>query len=99
MQTPKKFKLSNKTFTVRMVDKMPYPGHMGEVDHTKRVVTIATQSNLTGRSFKTEEVSDTFWHEVTHAILHDMNHTLWNNEKFVTRFANRLNEIVNTAEL
>ena len=99
MQTPKSFKLSNHTFTVRIVDKMPYPGHMGEVDHAKRVVTIATQSNLTGRSFKTEEVSDTFWHEVTHAILHDMNHTLWNNEKFVTRFANRLNEIVNTAEL
>ena len=99
MQTPKKFKLSNHTFTVRMVDTMPGRGHMGEVDHAKRTVTIATLSNLTGRSFKTEEVTDTFWHEVTHAILHDMNHRLWNNEKFVTRFANRLNEIINTAEM
>ena len=99
MQTPKTFQLSNKTFTVRVVDTMPCRGHMGEVDHDKRVVTIATTSNLTGRSFKTEEVSDTFWHEVTHAILQDMNHRLWNNEKFVTRFANRLNEVINTAEI
>jgi hypothetical protein len=82
-----------------MVNTMPCRGHMGEVDHDKRVVTIATTSNLTGRSFKTEEVSDTFWHEVTHAILQDMGHRLWNNEKFVTRFANRLNEVINTAEL
>ena len=82
-----------------MVVTMPTPGHMGEVNHSKRHITLATQSNLSGRSFKTEEMSDTFWHEVTHAILHDMGHRLWNNEKFVTRFANRLNEVVNTAEL
>jgi hypothetical protein len=31
--------------------------------------------------------------------LQDMNHRLWNNEKFVTRFANRLNEVINTAEI
>ncbi len=99
MLIPKKFKIKGKTFTVKMTDMMARPGRMGEMNHTKHAATIATKSNIDGRSFKAEEVSDTFWHEVTHAILYDMNSPLWNNEKFVTQFANRLNEVVNTAKL
>jgi hypothetical protein len=96
---PKKFKISGKTFTVKVIDTMPRPRRMGEFNATLCAIDIGTKSNVTGRVFKTEEVSDTFWHEVTHAILHDMGHPLWSNEKFVTRFANRLNEVVNTAKL
>ncbi len=99
MQIPKAFKLSNRKYNVHFTQAMPGRGHMGEVDYALRKVTIATNSNLTGRSFKTEEIDDTFWHEVTHAILKDMGHSLWNNERFVTRFANRLTEVVNTAQL
>jgi hypothetical protein len=51
------------------------------------------------RTFKPAEVSDTFWHELTHAILHDMNHPLWKNERFVSGFAERLNRAVNSARL
>ena len=99
MQIPKTFKLGGKKYTVHMVDKMPGRGHMGMVNHTIGEVTIAISSNLTDRSFKQEEISDTFWHEVTHAILKDMGHKLWNNERFVTLFANKLNEVVLTAKL
>ena len=72
---------------------------MGQVDYDKLRITIARTSNLTGRSFKSEEIDDTFWHEVTHAILKDMGHKLWDNERFVTRFAQRLTEVINTAKL
>ena len=99
MQIPKSFSLSSHPYKVRMVPTMPGRGHMGEIDHNTRAITIATTSNLTGRSFKAEEMDDTFWHEVTHAILRDMGHKLWNNERFVTRFANRLTEVINTAKL
>jgi len=43
--------------------------------------------------------SETFWHEVTHAILHDMKDPHWNDEKFVTAFSKRLNQVINTAVL
>lgn len=99
MQIPKAFKLNSQPYKVRIVQTMPGRGHMGEVDYVTRTVTLATTSNMTGRSFKTEEIDDTFWHEVTHAILRDMGHKLWSNERFVTRFARRLTEVVNTAKL
>ena len=99
MQIPKSFTLNRLPYKVQIVPSMPGRGHMGEVDYVKRTVTIATTSNMTGRSFKTEELDDTFWHEVTHAILRDMGHKLWSNERFVTRFARRLTEVINTAKL
>ena len=45
------------------------------------------------------EISDTFWHELTHAILHDMEHPLCRNERFVSGFSERLNRAVNSARL
>lgn len=99
MQIPKSFKLGNRQYTVHFTQAMPGRGHMGEVDYALRKVTIARTSNMTGRSFKSEEIDDTFWHEVTHAILKDMGHKLWDNERFVTRFAQRLTEVINTAKL
>jgi hypothetical protein len=35
---------------------------------------------------------------LTHAILHDMDSRLVNDEKFVTRFAYRLNNAINSAK-
>ena len=32
------------------------------------------------RDYSDIEISDTFWHEVTHTILHDTNHELCLNE-------------------
>ena len=40
-----------------------------------------------------------FWHEVTHAILHDMGDTRWKDEKFVTEFSRRVNQVIKTAEV
>ena len=71
---------------------------MGEVRYRERRIEIATNSTLSGRSYKREEINDTFWHELTHAILFEMNHPYWNNEKFVTKFANYLTKAIDTAE-
>lgn len=38
-----------------------------------------------------------FWHELTHAILHDMGAD-WRNEKFVVDFSKRLTQAIQTAE-
>lgn len=50
--------------------------------------------------FKNEDPArerNTFWHELTHAILHEMGHALSRNEKFVTEFANKLSGAVDSA--
>lgn len=99
MLIPKKFRVGRKTIKVRIVPMLYAPiGAMGELDTDNNCLTLATHSNLTGRVFKQEECTDTFWHEVTHAILKDMDSTLWDNEVFVTKFANRLTQVINTAK-
>ena len=71
-------------------------GCLGQIDYTEKVIDVATHA----RNYKLadQERSETFWHEITHAILNDMNHPLTRNEKFVTAFARRLNDAILSAK-
>ena len=40
---------------------------------------------------------NTFWHELTHAILHEMGNKLGRNEAFVTEFADKLSGAIDSA--
>ena len=51
-----------------------------------------------GKKRTPQQIQTTFWHEATHAILHDMESPLWRSEKFVTEFSTRLVKLINTAE-
>jgi hypothetical protein len=42
-------------------------------------------------------MQETFWHELTHAILHEMDHPLFRSEVFVTQFAKLLSQSINSA--
>lgn len=93
MQIPKSFKLGKQTWTVvpradgaDYLYGRAYPGY--------RVVQVCERVDRTEA-----QRSETFWHEVTHAILHDMKDPRWNDEKFVTAFSKRLNQVINTAKL
>lgn len=99
MQIPKEFKLGKKKYTVTTVRHTQPRGTMGKVYYEAARVEVATHSGRDDRSFKHEELADTFWHEVTHAILRDMGHRQWNDEKFVTAFANRLTQVILTSKL
>ena len=90
MKIPKKFKLGRKTFNVRRAPLSR--GVLGQVWPLDGLVAMAQHK----RSPKDE--AETFWHEVTHAILFSMNDPRWRNEKFVTAFSKRLNQVVHTAE-
>jgi len=54
-------------------------------------------ANTYGMLYDKEERSETFWHELTHAILHDMKCKLDYDEKFVTAFSQRLDQAIKTA--
>ena len=76
-----------------MIDKT----YMGRVHYDAQHIRIGTR-NHTGKPFTKHEVGDTFWHELTHAILYDMGCKLTHNEKFVTEFADRLDQAIKTAK-
>jgi len=97
MRIPKKLKVGKRWYKVSVVNKMPQFGMMGSTNYKTADITVATHSTMTDKRYKPEQVSDTFWHELTHAILKDMGSRLESNEKFVCAFSSRLNNAILTA--
>lgn len=98
MKIPRRITIGKKKYDVLVCDRGPERGAMGGVSYDGKLIIVGTRSWYTNKRFKQEEITDTFWHEVTHAILQDMGHKLEADEKFVTAFANRLNKVINKAE-
>ena len=95
IDVPLAFKLSGKRYKVVEVDTMKTPrgrSLMGQVDYEKRTVTIAMHNAATKRKYDKGEIGNSFLHEMVHAILYDMNSKLEGDEGFVTNFADRLQE-------
>lgn len=99
MLIPKSFKLGQRTYNVRLLPTMRRRGIMGSTYFESARIEIGQRSKITGLAYKQEDINDTFWHELTHAILNDMGSNLQRDEAFVTAFANRLNQAVSTAKL
>jgi hypothetical protein len=86
MKYPKSFKLGKHPHLIVQTPALP---HFGTFNPATRIISIRKrQANK----------SNTFWHEVTHAILYDMGDPLWKNESFVTKFSGRLDELIKTAK-
>ena len=70
----------------------------GCFDEATRTITISQGNPDRGYKYSADERSNTFWHELTHAILYDMDNNLTHNEKFVSAFADRLDQAIKTAK-
>ena len=97
MKIPKKIKVGKKWYAVNQVKHMHHKGALGGVWYKDAVIEVATHSNTRNVRFKREEMYDTFWHELTHAILKDMGSKLEADEKFVTAFSERLTNAIISA--
>ena len=96
---PRRIRVGKKLYSIEVVEAMMEKKNMGRVYYPQQTIKLGLKSNVTGRKFADEEIQDSFWHEVTHAILHDMGYdTLNRNEAFVTGFANRLTKAINSAK-
>jgi hypothetical protein len=95
MLIPYTFKLSGSRFRVQQTHAVG--NTMGQCMPDKQTIFVAVSSGTSKRD--PVDVAETFWHEVTHAILHDMQHKLWRDEAFVTAFSKRLNQVIHTAKL
>ena len=70
----------------------PTPKTLGSILPAFKII------RLLGFNQTPKTISETFWHEVTHAILYDMGDPRWKDEKFVEGFSKRLNEVVHSAK-
>ncbi len=95
---PRQIRVGKKLYTIDIIETMLRTGDMARVHYDKQKIEIGKRSSATGKKFSNAEMRDSFWHELVHAILFDMDeHTLNKNEEFVTAFANRLCESIDSA--
>jgi hypothetical protein len=98
MLIPKTIKVGDTVYAV--LQPLTVRGHrQGFVHYGKCTISVANYSPITGTKYKPAERAEVFWHEVTHAILHDMQHQLRDDEPFVTAFSSRLSKAINSAQL
>lgn len=95
---PRKIRVGRKMYTIDILETMLQNGDMARVYYERNRIELGTKSSVTGRKYSRKEMNDSFWHELVHAILYDMDeHRLNQNEKFVTEFAHRLSEAIDSA--
>jgi len=98
LELPRSIRVGKKRYSIDVVETMMQRGGMARVHYDENRIEIGKRSNKTGRKFGKKEMNDSFWHELVHAILYDMDaHRLNKNEQFVTEFANRLSKAIDSA--
>ncbi len=95
---PRRIRIGKKQYSIDVVETLLNRGDMARVFYDKNKIEIGKRSARTGRKYSRNEMHDSFWHELVHAILYDMDeHVLNGNERFVTEFAKRLAKAIDSA--
>ena len=84
-QLPVSIKIGRRMYEVKLVDTIPR-NRNGEIEYDENTIKILRTGKRT--------MHEVFWHEVTHAILHDMRRHDLNNEAFVKAFCKRLYQVL-----
>lgn len=94
---PRKIKIGSNWYSVDVAETMKERVFMGEVNYATRTITLARRA-YHGTPLKLSALHETFWHELTHAILESMGrHDLDNDENFVETFSTRLAKAIESA--
>jgi hypothetical protein len=95
-QIPKTIRVGKKRYSIEIVETL-LQHRMGAVNFDNGQIKIGRKS-MSGHRYTQAMMTDTFWHELVHAILNDMGrNTLNADERFVTGFANRLTKAIQSA--
>jgi hypothetical protein len=96
VELPTNMKVGSKWYRFWYSAQPPRTTCYGRIHYAIRTVHIYDHKG-NGTPIKPADVRETFWHELTHAILYEMKHDLHNNEKFVTQFSHMLSKAVDSA--
>lgn len=86
LKLPKRVKIGTVTYRVLRAP-LQHKHRLGEIDTLKRTITFTT-ARVTS-----DEVRETFWHEVLHGMLLNMRNNKWDDERFVTALAKRIAQV------
>jgi hypothetical protein len=98
MTMPISMTIGDYQYGIHVVKYMPRKGAMGVTYYGNKCISVATHSNKSRTPFAATDVNETFWHELTHAVLFEMGSSLYKDEAFVTKFAKHLSQAIDTAE-
>lgn len=102
MKIPKEIKIGEITFKIEQPKGLTVHGKgcKGAYIKDDALIYVAkgTDNPENWQKFTEKERSETFWHEITHGILHDMKHKQRDDEKFVIGFSQRLNDAIRSAK-
>lgn len=94
---PKSVVVNRKKYFVHTGKPQRFKHAYGYIDYRPGVIYIHTTARE--QPVSPSNMQETFWHELTHAILYEMDHKLHRNEVFVTKFSKLLNRAINSAKL
>ena len=94
---PRSIKVGRRKYNVHVGPAQRFNRAYGYIDYRPGVIYIHTTARE--QPVSPSNMQETFWHELTHAILYEMGHKLHRNEAFVTKFSILLNRAINTAKL
>lgn len=90
---PKTLTLGKHEYTIH---SKPLKGKLGRIEYNTKRILVSTHREFGGR-IKPRDRYDTFWHEVTHGVLHTMRHPLRDDETFVDEFGKTLSRAIQSA--
>lgn len=89
---PKSFEIFGRTYKVLQPNKVDAEGNIGECDSLHNIIKIR-------RNLKRDLKELTYIHEITHAILDNLEYIdLSNDEVFVERFSKALHQVLKTSK-
>jgi hypothetical protein len=95
---PRLIRVGNKRYSVEVIEALLDKQKVGRIQYGEQRIQIGTRNGNTNRKLPAAEIRDSFWHELVHAILYDMErHNLNRDEAFVIGFASRLSKAIDSA--
>ena len=96
MRIPKKITVGESKYKIALHEQLIDGDALGAINFGRKEIALATHTM--GKRIPKEEINNSFWHEMVHAILFDMGHDLCDNERFVRAFANKLSDAIDSAK-
>lgn len=95
---PRRIKVGDKMYSVDIIQSMQRARERGCIWYDAGRIQIGQANHVDGRKYSDIQMSETFWHELVHAILYEMDSQLYSNEKFVHEFAMHLAKAIHSAK-
>lgn len=97
MQLPTTIKVGKTVYRVEQPEAMRALCSRGDIDYGKAIIKVAYRSKLLPQPYTQRQRREVFWHELTHAVLNDMKSKLAYDELFVSVFAKKLSDAIDSA--